>query len=91
VAVTKVIYSLLPRRMNRLEAKKYAEVKLRDTKARMRAGLPDEPMEVDPEEYQRIFNHLVSEGKKSRLPVPGRPDLQAVTQEDYWEAVIRGI
>lgn len=86
-----MIYSGLPRRMTQRERKAYADGRLRDIKARQRAGMPDPPLQVAPEEHRRIFDRLVKEGKKARVYVPGRPTVNALTQEDYWEAVRRGI
>lgn len=85
------VYSMLPRTMARHEQRKVAEAKLRDIKARQRAGLPDEPLQIDPSEHDRIMEVLLREGKKTRMRVPGRPDLSSLTQEDYWQAVVRGL
>ncbi len=82
---------MVPRGTPAHERKKIARRMLSDIKARQRAGLPDERLQIDPNEHDRIMQVLIKEGRKSRLAIPGRPDLSALTQEDYWMAVERGL
>jgi hypothetical protein len=85
------VYSMVPRDLPSHERKKLAREKLNDIHHRQRAGLADPPLQIDQTEHDRILAVLLKEGKKAKFPIPGRPDLFHLTQEDYWRAVERGI